>query len=230
MNQETAALLTRLVDFLLPKGDAAARALQAVRISEKGEMRTSEESRWMSFTAELTFQTKLSEFRWEARTSGVVITDAYEDGHGIAMSRLAGLLTLKKATRGPELDRGEVQRYLSSLMLCPAAIVNHTSLEWTAVAESVLRVRDSTDPTRAAVDFEIGRDGEPTSCHTIRPRLVGRKAVDTKWVGKGSDFRVWNGMCVAHRLEVWWEIPNAPFCYYRSEVTQCEGTAVSQSI
>ena len=71
----------------------------------------------MSFTAELTFQTKFSEFRWEARTSGVVITDAYEDGHGIAMSRLAGLLTHKKASRGPALDRGEVQRYLSSLML-----------------------------------------------------------------------------------------------------------------
>lgn len=225
MNQEAAALLARLVGFLLPNGDTAARGLQAVRISEKGEMRTAEGSRWMSFTAELTFQTKLSEFRWEARTSGIVITDAYEDGHGIAMSRLARLLTLKKASRGPALDRGQVQRYLSSLMLCPAAIVNHASLEWTAVAESVLRVQDSIDPTGAAVDFEIGSDGEPAGCHTIRPRLVGRNAVDTKWVAKGSDFRDWNGMCLAHRLEVWWEIPNAPFCYYRSEVTQCEGTA-----
>jgi hypothetical protein len=230
MNQETTALLARLVNFLLPQGDAAVRSLKAVRISEKGEMRTSEESRWMSFTADLTIQTRLSEFRWEARTSGIVITDAYEDNHGIAMSRLAGLLTLKKASRGPALDRGEVQRYLSSLMLCPAAIVNHASLEWTAIAESVLRVRDSTDPTGAAVDFEIGEDGEPTSCHTIRPRLVGRNAVDTKWVGKGSDFRDWMGMCVAHRLEVWWEIPNAPFCYYRSEVTQCEGIVSSQNL
>ena len=184
----------------------------------------------MSFTADLIFQTRLSEFRWEARTSGVVITDAYEDSHGIAMSRLAGLLTLKKASRGPALDRGEVQRYLSSLMLCPAAIVNHASLEWTAIAESVLRVRDSTDTTGAAVDFEIGEDGEPTSCHTIRPRLVGRNAADTKWVGRGSDFRDWMGMWVAHRLEVWWEIPNAPFCYYRSEVTQCEGIASSQNL
>jgi len=230
MNHETAVLLARLTGFLLPEGEAAARGLQAVRISEKGEMRASEESRWMSFTAELTFQTRLSEFRWDARTSGIVITDAYEGGHGIAMSRLAGLLTLKKATRGPELDRGEVQRYLSSLMLCPAAIVNHASLEWNAVAESVLRVRDSADPTGAAVDFEIGADGEPTSCHTIRPRMVGRDAVDTKWEGRGSDFRIWNGMRVAHRLEVWWEIPDAPFCYYRSDVTHCEGTAVSQNI
>ena len=102
----------------------------------------------MSFTAELTFQTQFRQFRWEARTSGVVITDAYENGHGIAMSRLAGLLTLKKASRGL-LDRGEVQRYLSSLMLCPAALVNHASLEWTAVADSVLRVRDNGRPYRS---------------------------------------------------------------------------------
>lgn len=230
MNQETTVLLERLVRFLLPKGNATARTLQVMRISEKGEMRTSAQSRWMSFTAELTFHTKLSEFRWEARTSGVVITDAYEDGHGIAMSRLAGLLTLKKASASPALDRGEVQRYLSSLMLCPAAIVNHASLQWTAVAESVLRVQDSTDPTGAAVDFEIGRDGEPTSCHTIRPRIVGKNSVDTEWVGKCSEFRDWNGMRIAHRLEVWWEIPNAPFCYYRSEVTHCDWIRVSENL
>ena len=65
----------------------------------------------MSFTAELTFQTKFSEFRWEARTSSVVITDACEDGHGIAMSRLAGLLTLTKASRGPALpERSDAMR------------------------------------------------------------------------------------------------------------------------
>jgi len=176
----------------------------------------------MSFTSVQTLHTELSGFRWDARTSGVVITDAYEDGHGFAMSRLAGLLTLKKASRGPELDRGEVQRYLSSLMLCPAALVNHPSLEWTAIAESVLRVRDLADRTGATVDFEIGSGGEPVSCRTIRPRIAGKGAVDTDWVGKGNDFRLWNGMRVAHRLEVWWEVPGAPFCYYRSEVTRCE--------
>ena len=225
MSQETAALLARLRGFLLPEGDAAARSLKTIRIFEQGEMRASAEARWMSFTSEQTLQTQCSGFRWDARSSGVVITDAYEDGHGMAMSRLAGLLTLKKASRGPELDRGEVQRYLASLMFCPAALVNHASLEWTAVAESVLRVRDLTDPTGAAVDFEIGLDGEPASCRSIRPRLVGRNAVDTDWVGKGRDFRLWSGMRMAHRLEVWWEIPGAPFCYYRSEVTRCERAA-----
>jgi hypothetical protein len=104
MNQETATLFARLRGFLLPEGEAVALGLPTVRILEKGEMRTSQEARWMSFTAELTFQTKFSEFRWEARTSGVVITDAFENGHGIAMSRLAGLLTLKKASRGSALD------------------------------------------------------------------------------------------------------------------------------
>lgn len=102
MSQETAALLARMRGFLLPEGDETAHGLSTVRIFEKGEMRVSEEARWMSFTSALTFQTKFSEFRWEARTSGVVITDAYEEGHGIAMSRLAGLLTLKKASRGWE--------------------------------------------------------------------------------------------------------------------------------
>lgn len=29
-------------------------------------------------------------------------------------------------------------------------------------------------------------------------------------------------MRVGQTLEVWWEIPGAPFCYYRSEVTGIE--------
>jgi len=77
-------------------------------------------------------------------------------------------------------------------------------------------------PAASFTVFEIGPDGEPGSCHTIRPRLVGRNALDTKWVAKGSDFRLWNSMRMANRIEVWWEIPNAPFCYYRSEVLRCE--------
>src|ERR1017187_2188050 len=185
MNEESAALLARLRTFMLPEGDAVARSLKAVRVVEKGKMRATEQARWMTFTADQILQTTFSAFRWEARTSGIVITDAYEDGHGLAMSRLAGILTLKKASRGPELDRGELQRYLGSLMLCPAALVSHPSLEWTSVAESVLRVRDLADPTGAIVDFEIGPDGAPNSCHTVRPRIVGSNAVDTKWVGKG---------------------------------------------
>ena len=217
-------MLARMKQFLLPEGEAVARGLQTIRIFEKGEMRMSEQARWMPFTSEQTIQTCRSGFRWDARTSGLVITDAYEEGHGFAMSRLAGLLTLKKATRGPELDRGEVQRYLASLLFCPAAIVNHPSLEWTEIAPSVLRVRDVADPTGATVDFQIEPTGEPSACRTIRPRLIGKNAVDTPWLGKGSDFRLWNSMRVAHHLEVWWEIPEAPFCYYRSEVTRLDHT------
>jgi hypothetical protein len=100
MNQQTATLLTRLKGFLLPEGDAAVRGLQTMRIFEKGEMRAAEEGRWMSFTAELAFHTKFSKFRWEARTSGVVIIDAYEDGHGIAIEPAVTSTILKPPEYG----------------------------------------------------------------------------------------------------------------------------------
>ena len=88
MSQDTATLLARLRGFLLPEGDDVAIGLKTVRIFEKGEMRASPEARWMSFTAVQTLQTESSGFRWDARTSGVVITDAYENGHGLFLIRL----------------------------------------------------------------------------------------------------------------------------------------------
>lgn len=222
MADEASALLEDLRGFLLPEGAAAAEAIHRVRICEKGQMRMSGEARWLSFTSEQTISARVSAFRWEARTSGVVITDAYHDGHGLAMSQLAGLLTLKKATRGPELDRGEMQRYLSSLMLCPAAVVNHPSLAWSVTEDRGLTVRDRHDTTNASVHIYLDDEAGEIICRTIRPRLVGKMAVDTLWMGKGGSFRLWRGMRVAHTLEVWWEIVGAPFCYYRSEVTGIE--------
>ena len=50
----TESLLARLREYCLPGGEDRARQIRAVRITEKGEMRTSPQAPWMRFTAEET--------------------------------------------------------------------------------------------------------------------------------------------------------------------------------
>lgn len=218
-----ASLLARLRQFCLSGNEEAARSVNAVRVSEQGEMRMSPEARWIAFTAEQTIEARRSGFRWQARLSSgrltpVTVTDAYENGHGYLSVKAAGLLPLKKIT-GADADRGELQRYLASTVFCPPALINHPSLEWDAVGPLTLRVRDRNDPTGATVDLEITAEGRPVTCRAERPRLVGKASVLSPWRGNYLEFREWEGLRVASRLEVSWQLPEGPFTYFRSELT-----------
>lgn len=216
-------LLSRLRQFCFPDGEDAFRSLSAVRIMEQGEMRMSPEARWIPFAAEQTIDARRSSFRWTARLSSsrvapVTVTDAYQEGHGYLTVKAAGVIPLKKVI-GPDADQGELQRYLGSIVFCPPALLNHRSLHWSAAGPSSLRVRDGNDNTGATVDLEISTDGRPVACRAQRPRLVGKQSVLTPWCGNYLDFAEHEGMRVASRLEVSWQLPKGIFTYFRSRLT-----------
>jgi len=153
--------------------------------------------------------------------SWIAVTDAYEEGHGRLAVKLGGVIPVQKV-RGPEVDRGELQRYLASIALCPSMVLNHVALDWTAAGPRSLRVRDRTDPTGATVDLEISEDGCPLACRAVRPRMIGKQATLTPWSGTCAEFKEWEGLRAATRLEVSWNPPEGPFTYYRSEVVSFE--------
>jgi hypothetical protein len=222
-SEEAQTLLSRLRAFCFPGGEDSARLVCAIRTTERGEMRPSPSARWIPFSAEQVIDARRSSFRWEARYRGgrmglVAVADAYEEGRGRLVVKLGGVIPIQKVL-GPEVDRGELQRYLASIVLCPSIVLNHGSLEWTAVGPLTLRVRDREDPTGATVDVEMSAEGRPLVCRADRPRVVGKQTILTPWSGIGSEFRDWEGLCVASRVEASWHLPDGPFTYYRGEVT-----------
>ena len=221
--RETRALLARLRAFCFPGGEDSARLVRAIKTTQRGEMRMSPGARWIPFTAEEVIDARRSCFRWDARFSGgrvgsLAVTDAYEEAHGRLVVKLGGVIPVKKFL-GPDADKGELQRYLGSIISCPPIVVNNGSLEWTAAGPLTLRVRDREDPTGATVDLDIGEEGRPLACRADRPRIVGKQTVLTPWSGVASEFQEWEGLRVASRLEVSWRLPDGPSTYFRSEVT-----------
>jgi hypothetical protein len=220
------SLLARVRAFCFPGGEPAARPVRGVREKQRGEMRSGPGARWIPFTAEEVIEATRSSFRWEARyssglNSAFTVTDAYEEGHGRLALKLGGLLPVK-SMRGPEFDKGEIQRYLGAIAMCPAAILNHGSLEWSVAGPACLRVWDREDPTGATVDLEIGEDGRILGCRAERPRLLGKETVPTPWSAQCLEFRVWDGLRIVSRLEVSWDPPEGSFTYFRVELTEVE--------
>lgn len=220
---ESQALLARLCAFCFPGGDCAARLVRSVRTMQKGEIRMSPKARWVPFTAEEFTDATRSNFRWDARLdpgkiSSPTVTDAYEEGHGRLVVKVAGVVTIQKVA-GLDADKGELQRYLSSIAFCPPILINHASLDCAAVGSVTLRVHDRKDSTGATVDLDVSEEGQPLRCRAVRPRIVGKQAIMTPWSGSCTEFREWEGLRVATRLEVLWHLPEGPFTYFRSEIT-----------
>ena len=183
----------------------------------------SPEARWIPFTAEEFIDSTHSNFRWEAhldagKVGSPSVIDAYEGGHGRLVVKLAGVVPVKRIT-GPDADHGELQRYLSSIVFCPPMLLNHPTLELNEVGPSTLRLRDRQDPTRATVDVDVSADGCPTECHTIRPRMVGKRTILTPWSGVGGEFRDYDGLRIATQIKVTWQLPESLFTYFRAQLT-----------
>ena len=144
------------------------------------------------------------------------VTDAYEDSRGYLVLRVGGVTVQKSA--GPDLDSGELQRYLAAVSLCPPILLNHPSLEWTAPGPSTLRVRDG----EATVDLHIGPDGSPSGFRAMRPRMEGKRTILTPWSGSADGFRDWEGLRVPRHLEVSWNLTDGLFTYYKADLTSFE--------
>jgi hypothetical protein len=215
-------LLAGLRSFLLPGGEDLARRVRCVRLKEQGEIRSAPEARWISFSAEERIEAHRSGFVWEAhlRTARIVpmvVVDAYEEGQGRLVVKIGGAVPVVNA-RGPETDKGELQRYLAGAPSCPPMLVAHPTLLWTTAGAWTLRLRDSGEPTGAAVEIEVAQDGRPVIARAERPRMLGKRTVLTPWSATSLDFREQEGLRLATRREAAWHLPEGAFTYVRSEV------------
>jgi hypothetical protein len=229
---EPQGLLDRLRAFGMPCGEDAARRIQGVRILEQGEMKSAPEAPWIPFTSETTIDAKSSNFCWNAnmrsgRLRSVAVTDAYENGHGRLVAKIGGVIPVANL-KGLDFDKGELQRYLSSIVFCPPILIHHTTLEWTVAGPRILHVRDTADPTGAAIDLELGENGAPLAVRAERPRAVGKRTILTAWSATCRDPKEWEGLRVPSHLEVNWHLAEGQFTYYRSEVTSLEITTASK--
>src|SRR5579885_183615 len=79
---------------------------------------------------------------------------------------------------------------------------------------------DRQDPTGATVDLEVSTEGCPAGARAERPRMVGNQTILTPWSAICGEFREYEGIRFATRLEVTWHLPEGPFVYFREEVTE----------
>ena len=121
---------------------------------------------------------------------------------------------------GPELATGEAFRYLAEIPWAPPAILANRELEWRQLDERTVVVNTRVGGDRIAVRF-IFNGTRIEQIVAERPRLEAGGAM-TRWIGKYTDYALFNGMRMPARGEVGWELPEGPFTDWRGTITAAQ--------
>jgi len=202
--------------------DAPPAAL--VRLEQRCVMRFRPDGKWKPMTAIHLASARAPGFVWEAEVrAGPLlffrVVDAYVDGRGLLEVRLFGSIPVARAT-GPDVDRGELLRYLAELPWTPDALRANPALRWSAPGPDTLAVEadvpGQADPARVELTLA---GGDVVRAQAERPRTEddGRPR---PWEGSFEDHRPFDGRRLPARGEVRWLLDDGPFAYWRGEIVR----------
>lgn len=114
-------------------------------------------------------------------------------------------------------------RYLSELPWVPHAIVANRELEWRELDAATVEVATRVGAGHVAVHLHFDADGDIVAASVAaRPRMVGKRVIDTPWRGRFGEYEVIGGVRVPTTAEVTWDLPEGPFTYFRGKLTALE--------
>ena len=199
-----------------------------VELSQTGQFHINEtEDKWHKFTAtQLVIAQRLG-FDWDAKIQmfpfiNIFVHDAYLLEEGNLQASILGLFAVAKMHNTPELNQGELLRFLAETVWYPTSLLPSQGVVWEAINQHSSRATLTDGKTAASVVFQFDAEGLITSiraearCHSV----VGDKLMFMPWVGNFREYSVQNGMRIPLEGEVGWEHPEGLRLYFIGKTTK----------
>jgi len=199
--------------------------VMAVHLRQRGEFRLGDRtSPWKPFTAEQTFTTSPSGFVWDATIEmapfvPVRVVDMYKSGEGALQAKVLSTLTVANAQGTPELDEGELMRYLGESVWFPTALLPGQGVTWTPIDGRSARATIEHRGVRASLIFTFNDRDEVESVYApSRARGVNGHYEPTPWTGYWRSYERHNGLLIPTEGEVEWNLPDGNLPYWRAHL------------
>lgn len=204
-------------------------------ISQEGQFRSKEaadpEAGWRPFTANQVLASSPPGFVWDARirmgpVGSVWVRDTYLADRASMLGSIMGTLPVVKASDGPELRAGSLQRYLAEAVWVPTALLPASGVRWSPIDDSHARASITEGGTTVTLDFEFGADGTILSAYSAGrlradPSNKGRY-LRLPWGGRYRRYEEHGGMLVPVESEVYWIVNGREQPYYRGRNVRFE--------
>lgn len=218
----------RYFKAVLQDGQAIATKIE---LSQHGQFHMNEtEIKWHRFTATQLVTTQRLGFDWDAKIQmiplipffNVFVHDTYLLGEGDLQASIIGLFTVAKMHNTPELNQGELLRFLAESVWYPTALLPSQGVVWEAIDQHSSRATLTDGKTTASIVFQFDAEGLITSMRADARcyRVVGDKLTFMPWVGNFREYATHNGMRIPLEGEVGWEHPEGVQLYFKGKTTK----------
>ncbi|MFL5701679.1 MAG: DUF6920 family protein [Ktedonobacteraceae bacterium] len=207
--------------YLRYTGVVGKESIRTVHLKQKGFMRQQPSQKWLPLLAEQYFTTTPPAFLWHGTIwpfplVSMSATDRFSDGHGNMLIKLWSFITVGDA-RGPEMDQGELQRYLGEMVWCPTAWLSDT-IQWQTMDAYSVKATFQ----QQSVVLHMSEQGQPT--HVTAERYMedhGHYRL-APWSVQVQEYQEVNGMRIPTRVEVTWHLASGDFSWFRCKITEIE--------
>ena len=199
--------------------------IRTVHLTQQGFMRMQPGQKWLSMAAEQYFTTAPPAFLWHTTIRpfplvSISATDRFSDGHGQMRIQLWSAIPMGNA-RGPEMDQGELQRYLLEMAWFPTAWLSST-IEWQAIDANSVKATIHQQGVTASGVLHVNEEGQLTKLTADRYREEhGHYRLDP-WTALSSEYMEVEGMRIPTKSEVTWHLASGDFTWFRFEITEIE--------
>lgn len=182
--------------------DSTSINTQSVKLSQEGQLRTSKEGHWMSFSASERIAADERSFQWKAKVKipmglHIKVVDSFKGGIGTGQVKLLSIIPLGSETNRVELNSGALHRYLAEGVWCPTALLPINGVQWSALEDGCAEASLSVGESRVSLVFRFNDEAEVISVYSDGRYGKFDKGYQKKpWEGHFRDYREVNGISI----------------------------------
>lgn len=193
------------------------RYISSVRLRHGGQFRPGLHKDWVPIRGEQYFTTATPGFIWRGKTRMFTATDQYVAGKGSLVVSAGGFINVVDES-GPELDQGELLRWLGEAVWLPTNLLPGKNLQWLPRDENTAKLVFTHQDLSVSFNVTINDTGEITQLET--QRFMG-KMLET-WLIKLSEYLPLHGMRVPTVTEAIWRLKDGDVSYAKFDLEEIE--------
>jgi hypothetical protein len=210
--------------WLLSSGTMKEAAIKKVFLKQKGSLKTSPSGEWMPFTAEQWFNISPPSFIWKSDVSmwGPLYflgRDKLFEGKGSMLIKLNAIVPVVNSKNDPKIDEATMQRYMAEICWFPSAAME-PYFQWESVDELTAKASMTIDDKTVFGQFNFSPEGDLVSFETKRYMGQGKNASLEIWQIHNSSFKIFNGIRIPNKSEVFWKLADGDFQWLQLEISE----------
>ncbi|MGE5431182.1 MAG: DUF6544 family protein [Syntrophomonadaceae bacterium] len=201
--------------------------IKTVRLKQTGQMRTSPDGAWWSFTAEQYFTIEKPGFLWKVDVKAnpflyMTGRDKYYEGHGQMMIKVMSLVPVVDV-KGKDIDQGAMLRFLAEITWFPASVLS-SYIKWEEVDSLSAKATMTYAGVEASGVYRFNSAGDLVSFEAMRYFFRKEGSTLEKWfieIDKDG-YREFGGMRIPAKSSVTWKLKTGDYRWLDVEVVEME--------